>query len=117
MLAGTVGVPGFLLKLHFGHRMTGKGRFWHPERVSSPWMWVAYNRARRIITLAGSLPPSLGPFSHLLSSVLGVQRRGVDFAPFISLTTGDPAVWPPFPTPSGLVGEAWVVGHILMPFL
>lgn len=37
-------------------------RVWHPDRVYSPWMWVAYNRARRIITLAGPLSPSMGPF-------------------------------------------------------
>lgn len=105
-LAWTVGVPGCLLKLHVGRRMTGKGRFGiQRESLAHGCGWHITEPGELLLSLAPSLPP-WDRFSHLLSRVLGVQRRCVDFAPFISLTTGDPAVWPPFPTPLGLVGGA-----------
>lgn len=34
----------------------------------------------------------------------------IEFAPFISQTTGDPAVWPPSSTLSGLVGGEGALG-------
>ena len=84
------------------------------ERVSSPQMWVAYDGARRTIAPIGSLSlfpaPSRGPFSHLLPSLGGVHRHCREVAPFISLTTGDPAVGSPFLTLSGLLGREWASG-------
>lgn len=84
------------------------------ERVSSPQMWVVYDGARRTIAPVGSLSlfptPSRGPFSHLLPSLGGVHRHCREVAPFISRTTGGPAVGSPFLSLSGLLGREWASG-------
>lgn len=104
-LACTVGVPGCLLQLHVGCRMTGKGRFGtrrEPPAHGCGWHITEPGELRL------SLAPSLPPWDRFLTScpvIWGAQRRCVDFALFISLTTGDPAVWPPFPPPWGLGGR------------
>ena len=98
-----------------------EGQFWHSEKASSPWMWVAYNRARRIITLTGSfslfLGPSMGPFSHLSSRFGGSTEALHRVWPFHKpdhrgsscVATPSYSFWPG--------GRRMGVGHILKPFL
>lgn len=84
-------------------------------------MWVAYNRARRIITLIGSLSPllgpSMGPFSHFFSRFLRSTEALHRVCPFHKpdhrgsscVATLSYSFWPG--------GRRRGVGHILKPFL
>lgn len=109
-LAWTGELSGCLLRLHFGCRMTGKGRFGlQKEYVAHGCGWHITEPGGLLLLLAPFLPP----WDHFLTSVpvfWGVHGAAIDFAPFISLTTGAPAVWSAVLTLPGPVGGEWVLG-------